>query len=124
MQRLRRFRNRKAPDLSLRFLTEQFRRDVDRPYRQLAGIAELWAQHVPAELAAHTRLERFSRGVLHVGVDDSAHLYELDRTLRSGLRERLVTACRHASLRRIQLRVCPPEYPPDDPPVRTARSRA
>lgn len=103
LARLRGFRNRPAPDLSLRFLGEQFKRDVQRPYQQLHAISDLWRQHIPAALLPHTRLDSLQRGTLRVTVDSSAHLYELDRLLRGGLHQRLIIEHKGPALRKIKL---------------------
>jgi hypothetical protein len=104
LELLRRFRVWPQRDLSLGFLTQQFKHQVKRPYRQLAGVSEAWEQLVPADLLMHTRLEGLSRGTLTVIVDSSARLYELDGLLRQGLQTRLIEACRGVSLRRVRLR--------------------
>ncbi|MFP4145509.1 MAG: DciA family protein [Phycisphaeraceae bacterium] len=107
LQRLRGYRNRRELDLSLGFLRKQFQREVARPHKQLAQIVEIWQRLVPEPLARHTRLESLSRGVLRVAVDSSAHLYELDQLLRSGLERQIVREHKGAALRRIKLQVAP-----------------
>ncbi|MCE9590891.1 MAG: DUF721 domain-containing protein [Planctomycetes bacterium] len=87
------------------FLPGQFKREIEKPYKQLATIAPVWMELVPAELAAHTRLESFSKGVLRVVVDSSSRLYELDRLLREGLQERIITAHKGPAFRKVQLKV-------------------
>ena len=108
VERLREHRAPRESGATLGFLKEQFKRDVEKPHRQLAKLVDLWAELVPAEIAAHTRLESLSRGVLRVGVDSSGHLYELDRLLRSGLQQALITRHTGPAVRRVQLRVAPP----------------
>lgn len=107
-RRLRELADRPPPaesDLSLAFLRESFKREVERPMKQLGKLSQLWAELVPAELAAHTRLESLSRGVLRVAVDSSPRLYELDRLLRSGLQQQLISRHSGPAVRRVQLRV-------------------
>ncbi len=104
LARVRRYRVKPEPDLSLGFLADQFKREVERPHRQLGDLAELWNRLVPPHLLEHTRLESFSRAVLRVTVRSSAHLYELDRLLRQGLRKQLIEQHRGPALRRITLR--------------------
>jgi len=103
LDRLRGWRNRKEPDRSLSFLAEQFRRDIEKPFKQLHGLTDLWIQLVPEALVAHTTLQSFSRGVLKVAVDSSARLYELDRALRDGLERRLIVSYKAGSLRKVRL---------------------
>lgn len=107
LRKLRQYRVPKEQDLSLDFLKQQFQRDVAKPYKQLGAVAVIWQQLVPAELAAHTRLEGLSRGVLRVTVDSSAHLYELDRLLRAGLERDIIRKHAGAALRKIKLRNAP-----------------
>ena len=102
---LRQWRNRKDPDLSLGFMRTQFKREVQKPYEQLGELAAIWVELVPEALAAHTRLEGLSRGVLRVSVDSSGRLYELDRLLRSGVFDELVTRHRGKAFRRVELKV-------------------
>lgn len=102
---LRERRNRKDPDLSLGFMAGQFKREVQKPYEQLGKLTEIWGELVPAELAAHTRLEGLSRGVLRVSVDSSGRLYELDRLLRGGVFDELISRHKGKALRRVDLKV-------------------
>lgn len=103
--RLRGWRNRKTPDLSMGFIKAQFKREVERPYKQLGAIVELWEQFVPADVLPHTRLESLARGVLRVIVDSSSQLYELDRLLRGGIERQLIMAHKGPAFRKVQLRV-------------------
>ena len=115
-EQLRQRRRRAEPDRSLAFLAEAFQRDVARPHRQLGGLATLWAELVPAPLAAHTRLESLKRGTLTVAVHSSAHHYELDRLLREGLQRELVVRHRGPAFRRVKLHIAPILPPPPDRP--------
>lgn len=103
--RLRQWRTRPDPDLSMGFLSKLFQEQVARPHKQLASITTVWQQFVPAGLIEHTRLESLKAGVLRVAVDSSAHLYELDRLLRGGLEQMLRGAHKGSPLKRVVLRV-------------------
>ncbi len=105
LRNLSRWRSRPERDLSLGFLRDFFKREVEKPHKQLAGLAALWAELVPAELASQARLEGLTRGVLHVAVRHSGALFELDRLLRSGLQRDLITRHKGPALRRVQLRL-------------------
>jgi predicted nucleic acid-binding Zn ribbon protein len=107
LERLQSRRTKADPDQSLEFLKQHFKQQVEKPYKQLGDLTELWHQLVPAELARHTRLESFTRGTLRVAVDSSARLYEVDRLLREGLRNQLIHRHKGATLRKVQLRVGP-----------------
>ena len=87
------------------FIKDQFKRQVERPYKQLASISALWQQRVPEDLVLHTKLDGLSHGVLHVTVDSSARLYQLDRLLRSGLEQKLILEHRGPAFRRVKLSV-------------------
>jgi hypothetical protein len=114
LRRLQERRNIPDRDVTLGFLRNQFKKQIEKPHKQLGAVVKLWAQLVPENLQAHARLEGLARGVLRVAVDDSAHLFEFDRLLREGLERRLLSGSA-ATLRRIQLRL-------DDqtPPARAA----
>lgn len=105
LERLRNWRTRKDPDLSMGFLKRMFEREVEKPYKQLASVAGLWESLIPAGLVGHTRLDSLQRGVLHVSVDSSARLYELDRLLRSGVERQLISSHKGPALRRVRLQV-------------------
>jgi len=97
--------NRKDPDLSLGFMVGQFKREVQKPYEQHGELAAIWGELVPEELAMHTRLVGLTRGVLRVSVDSSGRLYELDRLLRSGVFDELISRHRGKAVRRVDLKV-------------------
>ena len=105
IERLRKWRNQPEPDLSMRFLPKHFKDSVERPFRQVTSVTELWHQLLPPELMEHTQLQSLRRGVLRVRVDSSARLYELDRLLRTGLEQELIHRHKGPALRRIELRV-------------------
>ncbi|MEX0775177.1 MAG: DciA family protein [Phycisphaeraceae bacterium] len=113
LERLRHWRNRPQRDQSLAFLKQQFQRQIEKPFKQLEKIAQLWQALVPADLLPHTRLESLTRGTLRVGIDSSARLYELDRLLRQSLQRELLAAC-PGTLRKIQLRANPGSFATDE----------
>jgi hypothetical protein len=105
LQRLRGFRNRPEPDLTLGFLARQFKHEVAKPHKQLGALAEAWMRLTPMELLPFTRLDGYGRGTLRVSVTDSAKLYELDRLLREGMQQRLAVESKTPTLRRVKLSV-------------------
>lgn len=105
LDKLRTYRNRPPADLSLGFMQAAFKKDIQKPYKQLAGMVKVWEQLVPQPLQPKTRLESLSHGVLRVIVDSSSTLYELDRLLRQGLQQAIIRAHQGPAMRRIQLRV-------------------
>lgn len=105
LDRLRQNRSLPKPDLSLGFMSEQFKRDVAKPYKQLGDLSELWGQLLPARLVERTRLVGLSRGVLHVEVDNPAAHYEIDRMLRGGLQKQLIEGHKGPAFRKVQVKV-------------------
>jgi len=59
---------------------------LGRKVRQLSELSELWDEMVPDQIAGHTALERFSRGVLTVLVDSAPHRFQLQTLLNGGLK--------------------------------------
>lgn len=113
LNRLRQWRTRPDRDVSLGFLKDQFKREVEKPYKQLHAIAEIWEELVPESLAAHVRLESLSRGILRVAVDSSPARYELDRLLRGGMEQELIVRFKGPAFRSVKVRVASFEDKPD-----------
>lgn len=105
LDRLRGYRNRPEPDLSLAFVATQFKRQIEQPQRHLRQMAAVWQRLVPPELARHTRLAGLQRGTLKVVVDSSPRLFELDRLLRAGLHDQIIREHQGPACRRIKLSV-------------------
>lgn len=105
LDRLRESRSLPKRDLSLGFLSEQFKRDVAKPYKQLGDLAELWGQLVPGRLVERSRLIGLSRGVLHVEVDNAAAHFEIDRLMRGGLQKQLIEGHKGPAFRKVQIKV-------------------
>jgi len=104
LERVRQAKRRDEPDLSLSSLGEQFEREVAKPFRQLGPLGELWRELLPAELVEHTKLQGVSRGELRVAVDSASYRYELDRLLRQGVEQELIS--RHSgAISRVRVRI-------------------
>ena len=69
--------------------------------QKYGAIAQCWAELLPAELAAHSRIADFSSGELKVAVDSSSHLYEM-RLCANELLEVLQRNCPQAKIRQIK----------------------
>ncbi len=104
LEKLQAWKQRREKDVTLSFLPGQFKREVEKPFKQLGDLVGLWEELVPRELAAQTKLEGVSRGVLNVRVSSSSHLYELDRLLRESVENELKRRHR-GPLVRVKLRV-------------------
>ena len=107
LQRICDLRRRVERDLSLGFLSNHFKHQIARSHKAVIAVVDLWQELVDAPLVEHTRLEGLSRGVLRVGVDSSAHLYQLDQLLRGGLQAQLLRRAASAQVRRIRLHLIP-----------------
>lgn len=105
LEQLKQWRNRPERDLSMTFVNDLFKRQIERPHKQVRAVVVLWEQLLPPKLLEHCRLESLRGGVLRVAVDSSERLYELDRRLRGGLEQELIRALPATAVRRIQLRV-------------------
>lgn len=105
LDRLRADRSLPTRDLSLGFLTKQFKKDVAKPFKQLGDLTELWMQLLPSHLVERTRLVGLSRGVLHVEVDNPAAHFEIDRLLRGGLQKQLIEGHKGPAFRKVQVKV-------------------
>lgn len=105
LDELRKDRSLPTRDLSLGFLTKQFKRDVAKPFKQLGDLAELWRELVPTHLVERSRLVGLSRGVLHVEVDNPAAHFEVDRLLRGGLQKQLIAGHKGPAFRKVQVKV-------------------
>ena len=99
------YQHHREPDLSMAFVNDLFKRQIERPHKQVRAVVALWQKLLPPELLEHCRLESLRRGVLRVAVDSSGRLYELDRLLREGLGQELIRAQQGTAIRKIQLRV-------------------
>lgn len=113
LSNLRRWRNKAEPDLSLGFLPKFFKKEVQKPYQQLGALVEIWQRLIPPELAVQTRLQGLSRGVLQVVVGSSSALYQIDRLLRQGVQQQIITEHRGPAFRKIQLRVGMVQHHPE-----------
>jgi hypothetical protein len=84
LEKLRRWRARRAFDMSIGPEVELAASTAARTSRRLAGLIEAWEAVVPPEIAAHSRINGLRGGTAQVTVDSAAIRYELDRHLRCG----------------------------------------
>jgi len=76
-----------------------FEKTIAKPAAKLEGIAELWQEHVPANILQRCRLVGFYRGTLTVALDSATVRAELETRLRSGLLRVLQTESKGALFR-------------------------
>jgi hypothetical protein len=84
LARLRRYRNRPDPDLSLAAPLRDAGRELQRQCRAASGIAGAWTEVLPPDLSRGSEVLSFSRGLLTVRTADSAARFQIDRFLRGG----------------------------------------
>ena len=61
--------------------------NLGKKVHQLADLAKIWDEIIPLELAKHTAVDKFSRGVLTVIVDSSPHRFQLQTLINGGLKK-------------------------------------
>lgn len=88
-------------------ITAMFERDIQVPFKALAGVTEAWAATAPEPWRGKVRLESLSHGTLTLAVENEADRYQLDLLLRQGLLARLAVAARPKLVRSVKIRVVP-----------------
>jgi hypothetical protein len=116
--RLSALRRRAEFDFSIDGMLSSMARQARAALKKGTGAADAWIACVPTELSERSRLEGVRSGTLHVVVDGSSSLWELDRLLRCGLEARIREST-NGAVQRVRLRVG--ADPVDD--VRTPRQR-
>lgn len=66
-------------------ITMLMKHTLSRKVKQLGQLARAWDEIIPEQIAEHTALESFSRGVLTVMVDSAPHRFQLRTLLDGGL---------------------------------------
>lgn len=89
LKRIRRFRGRRSPDLSLDPMIRNIQLTAQRQHRRLGSCIDAWESLIPKQLCDKTRIESLRQGTLHVTVTSSAVAFEIDRTVRAGLLKQL-----------------------------------
>ncbi len=108
LQRLRRFRRRGKPNLSVEPLIQGIQLTAQRQHRRLGTCIDAWEALVPERLREKTCIESLRQGTLHVTVTSSAVAFEIDRAVRSGLLDQLTKRVA-GSLQRVRTRIGPVE---------------
>lgn len=94
---------------------ELFNKQIKRRHERFGAIGSAWTTLVPAYFQDHTFMASFTKGVLTIHVDSSAHLYELRNLMLAGLEQQLKLAAAGAGLRQIKLKRGPLEAPLPEP---------
>ena len=90
---------------ALAFLSDWFKKEIETPQKELAGIAEAWDALAPDYAKDAAQLISFKRGTLELRMPSAALKYRLDTDLRTGLQARLGMALKGAPLRKITITV-------------------
>lgn len=104
---LRKWRNRAAPDLSIKAEVDSLRKKVVRSAKALGGLDDAWEEIVPREWGVVVKLSKLTAGgVLVVECPDASAAYALDQWKRAGGLEALRGRC-SATLRDVRVVVKP-----------------
>lgn len=102
LARLRQHRNAPPRDQSIGPLVRELTDRLDEASKKSAGCGAAWAQACPPKHLPRTSVRGLARGVLTIAVDSAATRYELDRWLRAGGEQAVISAAR-AGVRKVKL---------------------
>ncbi|MBS0197732.1 MAG: DUF721 domain-containing protein [Planctomycetes bacterium] len=95
LQRLRRFKAKVAPDLSLHEDVTALYKNFAKQQKTVGELDDMWREIAPGEFADRATIQKIgSNGVLTIRVADSATQYEFDRWLRGGGLNHIKQRCR------------------------------
>ncbi|MSQ90632.1 MAG: hypothetical protein EXS01_04455 [Phycisphaerales bacterium] len=97
-------RGASVPSDSIRGEVTRFRGGLDRRIERFGNAAEVWDRLIPQVIRDDTRLSGLSGGVLTVVTGSAATSFTLDRLLRSGIDNQILTGT-GGKITRIRLRV-------------------
>lgn len=89
IEKLREWRNRPDRAVSIETEVARLQKQVERVSRRLGEFITAWMELVPPDLASQTRISGMRGGIVHVVVESSPVMYELDRLLRDGMEAEL-----------------------------------
>ncbi len=92
-----------AKDAGLAFVEKYFTKEIAKPHAELAAITQAWATCAPDYAKAEAQLASFKRGILEVVAPSAAIKYRLDMDLRTGLEQRLRSAHRGETLKKVKV---------------------
>jgi hypothetical protein len=102
LEHLRQWRTPTPRDLTPKDTLHPIIKDLKKSRDQMGNLGEAWAVHVPSDLLATSELISLMRGVLTVQVRDASSRFALDRWLRDGGQQDLISVA-NVPLRRIKL---------------------
>jgi len=103
LEKLRRFRAKVSPDLSLYEDVDELFRTFSKQQRSVGLLNDLWKDIAPAQFFERASIKRLSSsGVLTILASDSAAAYEFDQWLRGGGLTTLKKRCK-ATLKSVKI---------------------
>ena len=104
VDRMRVYRGRAEPDLSIAAMTASLERSTSQRQRALGDVIDLWNGLVPERMRDSASIAGLAQGTLTVTVTSSSASYELSRILRDGLERTLIDRM-PTRIRRVKVRV-------------------
>lgn len=81
---------------------EKVRKELDKRVRGTTQLTEAWRELAPPELVDHAWPTGIARGTLKIAVEGAAFRYTLERWLKGGGQQALLSRC-SASVRRVRV---------------------
>ena len=104
IDRMRVYRGRAEPDLSIASMAAALERSTAQRQRMLGDVIDLWNEVASERVRGYATIEGLGQGTLTLSVTSSSASYELSRVLRDGLERTLVDRM-PARIRRVKVRV-------------------
>jgi hypothetical protein len=104
IDRMRVYRGRSEPDLSIGAMAASLERATAQRQRVLGDVIDLWNEVAPERVRGYAAIEGLGQGTLTLTVTSSSASYELSRVLRDGL-ERTLVERMPARIKRVKVRV-------------------
>ncbi len=104
IDRMRVYRGRADPDLSVASMAASLERATSQRQRALGDVIDLWNELAPERVRGFVTIEGVGQGTLTLTVASSSASYELSRVLRDGLERTLVDRM-PTRIRRVKIRV-------------------
>ena len=104
IDRMRVYRGRAEPDLSVGSMAASFERATAQRQRALGDVIDLWNEVAPERVRGYATIDGLGQGTLTLTVASSSASYELSRALRDGLERTLVDRM-PTRIKRVKVRV-------------------
>ncbi|MDI9402430.1 MAG: DciA family protein [Limnohabitans sp.] len=104
MNRIRQYRGRREPDVTVDRVLGALERDFAQRRRELGDVVDVWNDLVPRNARNMASVGGVAQGTLTVVVETSGAMYEVSRLLRDGLERALVDRL-PGRVRRVKVKV-------------------